>query len=133
MNDLDVELQSLRERGRKELEVQWRSLFKAPPPAAFTPDLMARGIAYRMQEQVLGGVDKAVRAQLRAESGAVAKNKSLRPGNRLVRRWRGTDYVVEVTADGFEHGGSSFGSLSKVATYITGTRWSGPRFFGLTK
>lgn len=133
MSDLGIELKSLRELSRKKLEEQWRSLFKAPPPASFTPDLMTRGIAYRLQERATGGIDKSVRSQLEAGSQLARQNQGLRPGNRLVRRWRGTDYVVEVTSDGFEHDGQTFGSLSEIATYITGTRWSGPRFFGLNK
>ena len=56
---------------------------------------------------------------------------TLRPGNRLVRRWRGRTYVVEATETGLSFDGAIFGSLSEIATKITGTRWSGPKFFGL--
>ncbi len=67
-------------------------------------------------------------APLRRRSPARA---ALRPGNRLVRRWRGRTYVVEVTEGGLVYEGVSYASLSVIATTITGTRWSGPKFFGL--
>lgn len=62
--------------------------------------------------------------------GAV-RTVQLRPGNQLVRRWRGTTYSVDVTRDGFLFQERRYASLSTIATEITGTRWSGPRFFGL--
>ena len=55
----------------------------------------------------------------------------MRPGNRLVRRWRGATYVVEAGEGGFSYDSQTFASLSEVARLITDTRWSGPRFFGL--
>ena len=56
---------------------------------------------------------------------------SLKPGARLVREWRGRTHAVTVTEDGFEYGGTSYPSLTKIANKITGAHWSGPRFFGL--
>ena len=109
------------------------------PPAAFTPDLLARGIAWRLQEKALGGLSPEARRMLGVGGkgeGVAARRRSLarptlRPGNRLVRRWRGRTYVVEVTEGGLVYDGERFGSLSVIAGKITGTRWSGPKFFGL--
>jgi len=136
-SDLEQQIDGLRRMSRKRLSEWWRDLYKAAPPAAFTPDLMARGIAWRLQEKALGGFSPEARRLLgagrdggRASSPARA---SLRPGNRLIRRWRGRTYVVEVVEGGFAHDGATFGSLSEIANRITGTRWSGPRFFGLVK
>jgi hypothetical protein len=56
----------------------------------------------------------------------------LKPGARLVREWHGRTHIVTVTEDGFEFAGTSYASLSKISEEITGTHWSGPRFFGLT-
>ena len=136
-DELEREVEGLRRLSRQQLKDRWRALFKAAPPAAFTPDLIARGIAWRVQEEALGGVTPEVRrllagggngASLRRRSAARA---TLRPGNRLVRRWRGRTYLVEVTEGGLVYDGTTFSSLSIIATKITGTRWSGPKFFGL--
>ena len=128
----------MRRLSRQQLKDRWRELYKAAPPAAFTPDLIARGIAWRLQVKALGGLALEVRRLLAARRGGGARHDahrparaSLRPGNRLVRRWRGRTYVVEVTEGGLVYEGSSFSSLSVIATKITGTRWSGPKFFGL--
>ena len=123
---------------RQQLKDRGRDLCKAAPPAAFTPDLLARGIAWRLQEKVLGGLSAEARRLLGAGGGGAgapakrpASRRVLRPGNRLVRRWRGRTYVVEVGEDGLHYNGTRFSSLSVIATKITGTRWSGPKFFGL--
>lgn len=136
-DELEQEVEGLRRLGRQQLKDRWRDLYKAAPPAAFTPDLIARGIAWRLQVKALGGLTLDVRRLLAASGkGAPVRRRSsaraaLRPGNRLVRRWRGRTYVVEVTDGGLVYEGSSFSSLSVIATTITGTRWSGPKFFGL--
>ena len=112
-------------------------MFKVPPPAAFTPDLLARGIAWRLQEKALGGLSPQANRLLAAGKEAAPRRQrplarvSLRPGNRLVCRWRGRTYVVEVTDAGPVYDGECFTSLSVIARKITGTRWSGPKFFGL--
>ena len=128
----------MRRTSRQQLKDRWRDLFRAAPPVAFTPDLLARGIAWRLQERALGGLSVKAQRLLGAsggEVGVVAKRRAsrpvLRPGNRLVRRWRGRTYVVEVGEDGLLYDGTRFSSLSVIATKITGTRWSGPKFFGL--
>lgn len=129
---LSDEIAGLRKLKRQQLKERWRGLFKAAPPTAFTPDLLARGIAWRLQERALGGHSASARSALNCTDAQIAPRRSvLRPGNRLVRRWRGRTYVVEVAERGFRFEGQQFGSLSEVARKITGTRWSGPRFFGL--
>lgn len=131
---LKAEIAALPKLGRAGLQTRWRELFKAVPPAAFTPDLLARGIAHRLQEKALGGLAPSLARQLESDGQErAAARPSLRSGNRLVRRWRGKTYVVEVTEAGLVHDGVTHGSLSEIATKITGTRWSGPRFFGLPR
>ena len=138
-NELEQEIDGLRRLSRGEIMDRWRALYKAAPPEAFTPNLLARGIAWKLQERVLGGLSPeatkmigicgagdGLRTQRRA-----AVRPVLRPGNRLVRRWRGRTYVVEATVAGLSYDGVIFGSLSEIATKITGTHWSGPKFFGL--
>ena len=136
-SELDQEVASLRRLSRQQLKDRWRGLFKSAPPAAFTPDLMARGIAWRLHEKVHGGLAPDVRRKLSCGGQGAPRLRrspvraSLRPGNRLVRRWRGRTYVVEVTNSGLVYEGTRFSSLTEIATKITGTRWSGPKFFGL--
>ena len=137
--ELEEEIGSLRRMSRGQLKDRWRALYKNAPPAAFTPDLLARGIAWKLQERVLGGMSLEAKRMLgTGEAGGSARTPrrssfcpTLRPGNRLVRRWRGRTYVVEATETGLSFDGAIFGSLSEIATKITGTRWSGPKFFGL--
>jgi hypothetical protein len=132
-HDLTAEIASLRELSRQQLKDRWRGLYRTAPPIAFTPDLLARGIAWRLQEKVLGRLSEETRRLLQAgQSGSGRKGgRALRPGNRLVRRWRGRTYVVEVTEHGLSYENHRYGSLSEIARAITGTRWSGPKFFGL--
>lgn len=137
--ELEQEIDGLRRTSREQLKDRWRALYKAAPPAAFTPDLLARGIAWKLQEKALGSLSPEAKAMIgTVEPGECARTlrrsasrPTLRPGNRLVRRWRGRTYVVEATEAGFSYDGVIFGSLSEIATRITGTRWSGPKFFGL--
>ena len=127
----------MRRLSRQQLQVRWRALYKAAPPAAFTPDLLARGIAWHLQAKALGVLPPEIRRLLTGDGEGTPRPRrpsaraSLRPGNRLVRRWRGRTYVVEVTEKGLVYDGTRFSSLSVIATRITGTRWSGPKFFGL--
>lgn len=136
-SELEQEIELLRRTGREQLKARWRDLYKAAPPAAFTPDLLARGIAWRLQENALGGLSPAARRLLSQTGEGVSRplrtstRVALRPGNRLVRRWRGRTYVVEVSESGLVFDGERFSSLSGIANKITGTRWSGPKFFGL--
>lgn len=134
MSGIEEEISALPKLGRPGLQQRWREVFKTAPPAAFTPDLLARGIAYRLQEKSIGRLEPALARQLQSglEGRGAAKPK-LRTGNRLVRRWRGGTYVVDVTDEGFRYLESNYGSLSEIASLITGTRWLGPRFFGLPR
>ena len=134
-SELEQEISGLQRMTREQLKNRWHALYKAAPPAAFTPDLLARGIAWKLQERELGSLSPEAKAVIGMGSEAAKPRSSsrptLRPGNRLVRRWRGRTYVVEATETGLSYDGAIFGSLSEIATKITGTRWSGPKFFGL--
>jgi hypothetical protein len=132
--ELEDQIGALVGLGRKCLDQRSRGPFKAAPPASFTRDLLARGIAYHLQERALGGLAPKARQQLRQEDGSrTQRRSSVRSGNRLVRRWRGRTYVVEAVDEGFVYAGQTFLSLSEIARLIMGSRWSGPRFFGLVR
>ena len=121
-----------------ELRREWRRLYHHDPPR-ISRDLLILGIAYRLQEIEHGGLGKATLRKLRTlakslrATGRVGPTPSLslKPGARLVREWRGRTYTVTVTEDGFEYAGTIYQSLTKIAKKVTGTHWSGPRFFGL--
>lgn len=135
--ELEQQIGGLRRMSREQLKGRWRDLYRVAPPVAFTPDLLARGIAWRLQEKEQGGLSLEARRMLSGSGDAVPRRRrtsarvSLRPGNRLVRRWRGRTYVVEVTDGGLMYDGTRYSSLSVIASKITGTHWSGPKFFGL--
>ena len=119
------------------LRAEWRRLYRAPAPA-LSPDLLVRGIAWRLQEKACGGLAPALeRALVRLAasetplSGSSVKTLELRPGTRLVRSWNGETYSVLVTDNGYRFNDQNYTSLSGIARTITGTKWSGPRFFGL--
>ncbi len=121
-----------------ELRAEWRRLYRSMPPR-LSQDLMRRAIAYRIQEKAFGGLSAASKRKLKDHATQIEFTGRVRPvsrpvvrsGARLVREWNGRTYTVTVTEDGFEYGGKSYRSLTKVARVITGAHWSGPRFFGL--
>ena len=130
------EVDRLSELSRSELAILWTSLFGSPPPKGVKRGLLERACAYDIQAKAFGGLGRsAKRAILDRAAGQPIKvrrrHRALRPGARLVREWRGIVHQVDIR-DGFvAWNGREFRSLSAVAKAITGTAWSGPRFFGL--
>jgi hypothetical protein len=130
----------LTELTAQQLRDEWRRLHGGQPPR-LSRDLLIRTVAYRIQEVAYGGLNKAIQRklavlskELKLKGGVVVTpDLSLRPGARLVREWRGRPRTVIVTENGFEYAGEVFSSLTKIAHAITGTHWSGPRFFGLIR
>lgn len=122
------------------VRAEWRRLYRSEPPR-ISRDLILRGIAYRHQELKHGGLGKTTRRKLKTlekmfrTTGRLGPDPglALKPGARLVREWHGRTNTVTVTEDGFEYGGTSYTSLTKIAKKITGAHWSGPRFFGLVR
>ncbi len=121
-----------------ELRAEWRRLYRSAPPR-LSRDLMKRAIAYRIQEKAFGGLSAASKRKLKEHATQIEITGRVKPGPRpfvrsgarLVREWNGRTYTVTVIEDGFEYGGKTYRSLTKVARVITGVHWSGPRFFGL--
>lgn len=135
---LDQKIERLRALSLGELKSEWRRVHKTAPPIAYTADLLLRGITYRLQEQTCGKLPIEHRRELDKLGGGMKvggvkgrrATAPLRPGSRLVRRWRGVTFTVAVVDDGFFYKDEKYRSLSEIARLITGTRWSGPRFFG---
>jgi hypothetical protein len=112
------------------LRAFWRERFGAPPPLR-SVELLRLMIAWRLQAAQSGGLDQATRRAL-ARTGAIAPEGSqLGQGAVITRDWQGTRHEVMILDDGFRWEGKRFRSLSAVARAITGTRWNGPKFFGL--
>jgi hypothetical protein len=132
-SDCAREIAGLGGLSRADLIERWIEIHGAAPSKTLTRDLLVRGIAYTMQEQQHGGLTRTEKKALAAlaPGNAVPTLGHLRPGTRLYRSWRGTTHEVLVLEDGYNWKGRTYASLSEVARAITGTRWSGPRFFGL--
>jgi DUF2924 family protein len=126
------------------LRARWQSIFQGRAPAHLTRHLLFAVIAYRLQADRFGDLDYATKQVLDrtvakeagpAMSARLAnfdqKRTELSPGTVLVREWDRQSHRVMVMANGFAWSGQTYDSLSKVAFAITGTRWNGPRFFGL--
>ena len=138
--DAIIDLENLEKLSRAELRTLWTEELAEKPPALLGRDILALGIAYARQERRYGGLPKPVVKELDRLSARVlrdgdAPQPSMRPlpraGTILVREWHGTTHHVTVTDDGFLWNGKIHRSLSSIAGAITGTKWNGPRFFGL--
>ena len=141
---VEDEIAHLRGLDLKGLRSRWQTVFQRSAPAHLTRYLLFAVIAYRIQVDRYGDLDHATRQVLErtdsrearpAMSARLAsfdqKRTELTPGTVLVREWDRQSQRVMVMADGFAWNGQTYDSLSKVAFAITGTKWNGPRFFGL--
>ena len=136
---VEAELDPLAQMPIAQLRIRYREVFRGDPPKAFGPDLLRRSIAHRVQEKAYGGLarpvqrllDQMVKAYVAKPVGKILLPRRIKPGSVLVRQWKRKSYRVMVQADGFAYDGRTFGNLSEIAVLITGTRWNGPRFFGL--
>ena len=141
---VEDEITHLRGLDLKGLRSRWQTVFQRSAPAHLTRYLLFAVIAYRIQVDRYGDLDHATRQVLErtdsrearpAMSARLAsfdqKRTELTPGTVLVREWDRQSQRVRVMADGFDWNGQTYDSLSKVAFAITGTKWNGPRFFGL--
>jgi hypothetical protein len=136
---LSKELKDLETRGDDELKDRWRSLYGTKPPHKIHRSLLIAAVARRMQENALGALKSSVRRHLMQVANNPATPRpsprypSLRPraGTLLVREWGGVTHQAKVLEDGILFRSKRYKSLSEVARVITGSRWSGPLFFGL--
>jgi len=117
------------------LKAQWRTLYGSAPPVRITRGLLIGAVAHGLQEKARGGLAPATRRQLMSGAEDHAKEAparpALAPGTVLLREWHGENHRVTVLEGGVEYGGQCYRSLSAVARIITGSRCSGPLFFGL--
>jgi hypothetical protein len=114
----------------EQLREEWRRRY-GPPPALRSVVFLRHLLAHRLQVEAFGGLDEETK-RLLARSGPVeAEGRHLGLGARLTRNWQGREVTVVVEQQGFRWEDRLFPSLSAAATAIAGSRWNGPRFFGL--
>ncbi len=122
-----------------ELRENWQRLYRSHPPKKLSRDLLELGVAWKLQERAIGGLTATTKRQLEHLAQAMeakadlakARTLSLRPGARLIREWNGETHEVVVVEGGFLWRDKTWRSLSVIAREMTGTQWSGPRFFGV--
>lgn len=137
---LAEKLAALENMSPAQLRSEWREVYREPAPN-FSPDLLARGIAYRLQERVHGGLTADARRELKRlvreleKTGEISGESEIqiKAGTQLVREWGGRTHYVLVSESGFTYDNRQFSSLTQIACTITGVKWSGPRFFGLKR
>ena len=135
---LAAEIAQLDGLGLEELRNLWRNRIGSPPHFAST-EVTRLWLAWELQAKVRGGFDSATRRRLKQLitpskgdfPSAPTAATALKPGTVLTRQWGGKTHRVMVLENGFAWAGQNYRSLSEVANRISGTRWSGPRFFGL--
>jgi hypothetical protein len=137
---VDRLLEELPTMERKELLRHWRDLFDPVPNPALRREMLIPILAYRIQEKAFGGLKESTERKLRGladqgVAGEMSAQRSLRPkiGTRYVREHAGKLHEVTVLESGYEYEESTYSSLSEIARTITGTKWSGPAFFGLKR
>jgi hypothetical protein len=137
--DQILELQNL---SRNQLLDRWHKLYGKTPPPGIRREVIIPFLAYRIQENTEGGLSPAVRAMLKSAIRQLQRTHNserrirysrMRSGTRVCRRWKDEMHEVDITETAYQYRGHEYRSLSEIARKITGTRWSGPAFFGLKK
>ena len=133
--NLEEKLEALSSMRIDALRRYWVETFKGEPPPCQSASFLRHLIAWGLQEDRFGGFTADTRRRLRKAIIGQGTDRqasvTLKPGTMITRTWRGAVHRVHVLDDGFAYQGKRFNSLSVIARLVTGTRWSGPRFFGV--
>lgn len=148
MADIEAEIEALEMLNLGQLIERYKSVVGTAPRVKNRQHLIRR-VAWRLQEDRLGGLSKVAKRRLNdliaeldvdlgpaTDEGGLRRrrsNKELTPGTTLARQWHDQEIIVYVRPDGFEHDGRIYPSLTAIATAVTGAHWNGRLFFGLTK
>jgi hypothetical protein len=141
---LEIKIAHLRDLDLKGLRARWQSIYRRQAPSHLPRHLLFAVLAYQLQAEELGDlVPDTIRMLTQIGSGSTIetavrltaefdrRRSNLKPGTILRREWKGRSHQVMVVDEGFAWNGKTYDSLSKIACAITGTKWNGPRFFGL--
>ncbi|HJP69175.1 MAG TPA: DUF2924 domain-containing protein [Sphingomicrobium sp.] len=130
---VEEEVEALATMSPAQLRERWAQVTGAVVPKV-SPSLLRLALAYELQAKAYGGLSRKTQQRLAQLAAAKTQTRDIKPGMRLVREWNGAVHVVDVDENNSIHwNGRTWGSLSEVARAITGTRWSGPAFFGLKR
>lgn len=137
--DTAEQLRKLGELRRQDIETLWAKLYGRTMNVPSRREVVVLLLAYRLQEKACGSLSSATCKRLRTIAAEIEADPDaafldipgIKPGTRLIREWQGETHKVRVVEDGFIYEGQRYKSLSEIARLITGTRWSGPVFFGL--
>jgi hypothetical protein len=133
MEKLNNELAALATMSSAQLREKWQRVTGGAIPKV-SPSLLRLALGYELQAKALGGLSRSTQQKLNQLAAAKTRTSTIQPGMRLVREWNGAVHVVMIGEDGIIRWNErEWRSLSEVARAITGTRWSGPAFFGLKK
>jgi hypothetical protein len=136
---ISLRLASLKSCSITELKQQWGTLYRSEPPRRISRELLTRAVAYRIQEQVYGGLKPSTRRLLIRLAGEARSGRPLKPepaaaaqpGTVLMREWHAVTHEVRVLDRGVLYRRKRYRSLTEIAKLITGAHWNGPQFFGL--
>lgn len=143
MQAIHSEIGTLADLDLAALRTQWRDHYCCAPPLHMSRQVLVQAIAYALQKNAFGGLSRSAASKMNAATKMPGKStnrksrradvrRRIKPGTRLLREWNGrTHEVIAIDNGKFLYQGESYSSLSCIARQITGTRWSGPVFFGL--
>jgi hypothetical protein len=138
-NEVSAKIKELPRLQTRQLKALWQELFPKPPHPKLRRELMIPILAYQIQENAYGGLKPSTRKRLQKLAEELDRNPKanlqpsphIKPGTKLIRHWQGRRHEVLASDEGFDYRSKRYRSLSEIAREITGTRWSGPLFFGL--
>ena len=131
---IEIDLEGLLDKSRDELVAIWMASFANKPPRGLSQAFLARLVAYDLQADARGGISPRLEKRLLSMAAGETPKPcapKLKPGAQLMRTWNGVTHRVDVVEEGYRYKEKTYASLSAIARMITGTHWSGPRFFGL--
>jgi hypothetical protein len=138
-NQISAKVKELPKLRTQELKELWQQLFAKPPHPRLRRELMIPILAYQIQQNAYGGLKPSTRKRLERLALELERNPKadlqstpqIKTGTKMIRHWQGQRHEVLASEGGFDYRGQRYRSLSEIARKITGTRWSGPLFFGL--
>jgi hypothetical protein len=138
-SDIAQIVADLETASRDDLVARWNAIYRCTPPKGVGRHFLIGAVAHAEQmragghsrSRMLRRLERVAKLKPATKNGARRTAPRLVAGARLIREWNGSSHTVDVLEDGYRWNGTLYRSLSAIARAITGTRWSGPRFFGL--